>query len=198
MTIINKLGWLRLHSKSPLRIIKNLFLGAFFPTEYRYNIVSRSSKPQGPYAQIPAIAEVFGGVAAYRKTVFDELQFDERLQRFGGYAYNEDSDLAHRVFLHYNRPLLVVNCAPAIHMPDPQDKRVNDMATYYAMMLFNPWLVRENYRKYIPYPAWSFIWRNRIGYVIMQMYNPKNWASFLKGWRMYKKAKKEIQMASQT
>ena len=44
---------------------------------------------------------------AFRREIFDSIQFNEKLETFGGYAMAEDVEFSHRVFLSSDSPLLI-------------------------------------------------------------------------------------------
>ena len=87
-----------------------------------------------------------GGSMAYRKTVFDFIHFDERLERFGGYAMGEDYDFSHRVFLHFKQPLLITNGGYVVHCPETGERATP--SDYVAATYYNRRIIKENFKNH--------------------------------------------------
>ncbi len=172
------------------RKIKDVFFTLFFGGKPGYRIIRDSIEPVRPIIDAPGVAEwLSGGSMAFRKTVFDDLIFDERLERLGGYAMWEDVDFSHRVFLHYREPLLVVNGPEVIHIPAQGDRFI-DKANQLAIFLYNSYLIRENFKHYAPYKVLPFIWECRIGRFWAQIAGGCRLRGFIAGYNKYRKCRK--------
>lgn len=107
--------------------------------------VTRAGGLSLPIKDLPGPAEwLSGGSMGYRRSVFDEMKFDERLETFGGYALGEDLDFSHRVFLRYEQPLMVTNSGYVIHHAAAGGSR-NIGADRVAATIFNRALIRKNF-----------------------------------------------------
>lgn len=116
----------------------------------RNNHLQRLISPSGslslPIRDLPGEAEwLSGGSMAYRKIVFNSVQFDERLERFGGYAMGEDYDFSHRVFLHFKQPLLITNGGYMVHCPQSGERATP--VNYVASVYYNRSIIKENFVK---------------------------------------------------
>lgn len=88
----------------------------------------------------PGPAEWLSGCSmAFRREVFEQMNFNEKLETFGPYAMCEDIEFSHRVFLHYKKPLMICKRGCLYHRPTlggriaGSDKRI-------AMIVFNRFL----------------------------------------------------------
>ena len=110
--------------------------------------INRAGGLSLPIKDLPGPAEwLSGGSMAYRKTVFNKLEFEERLETFGGYALGEDVDFSHRVMLEFNQPLMVVNGGYVIHhkaIGGDRNVGINKIAAFYH----NPEIIRRNFEAY--------------------------------------------------
>lgn len=107
--------------------------------------VTRAGRLSLPIKDLPGPAEwLSGGSMGYRRSVFDEMKFDERLETFGGYALQEDLDFSHRVFLRYKQPLMVAHSGYVIHHAAPGGAR-NIGANRVAAGIFNNAIIRQNF-----------------------------------------------------
>lgn len=147
-----------------------------------------------PQKDLPGYAEWLTGLSmAYRREVFDEMKFDERLQRFGGYALSEDIDMSHRVFLRWDRPLLVAQSGTVFHEPAPGGRL--DRVRMIAANLYNLDVVRDNFNKLGGgYGALSYIFGTRIMGFFGHLVFGNSPVSIVKGYLMYRKAKREDAM----
>lgn len=111
-----------------------------------------------PTREIAGTAEwLSGGSMAYRKSVFDEMRLDERLQKFGGYALGEDYDFSHRVFLSYNEPLFVTNGGYVVHVAAEGSRPVGKEKV--AAHFYNMTIVRRSFNKISKkYGFLAFVW----------------------------------------
>jgi len=100
---------------------------------------------------------------AYRKTVFSDHCFDERLQRFGGYALWEDALFSHR--LHREGYVLYVTAGGLVtHRPAPGG-RMENPENKGRVTGYNACLVWWN--AVFPFNRWSipfFLWA-RLGFL---------------------------------
>lgn len=81
---------------------------------------------------------------SFRKEVFETILFDERLQKFGGYALAEDVDLSHRVMLRFKSPLFITPYGLVRHM-NMQGGRIPDEQKKNAALFFNRFILRRNF-----------------------------------------------------
>lgn len=122
--------------------------------------ILRSGALSMPIKDLPGEAEwLSGGAMAYRKNVFDELAFEERLERFGGYAMGEDYDFSHRVMLHFKEPLLICSGGYIIHIAATTGGNRTVGSNRVAATFFNMYLIRNNFSKYKKMPISAFIWQ---------------------------------------
>lgn len=142
-------------------------------------------------SDLPGVAEwLSGGDMAFRREIFDELCFDERLERFGGYALGEDIDLSHRVRLSFNEPLLVVSQGAVIHHAAMGGRldRVKMTAAYF----YNSKIIRDNFNGcgghhgIIP-----FLWEQRVLRALRMFESGSGVAEIIAGYRLYRAALKE-------
>ncbi len=123
---------------------------------------------------------------AYRKEVFEQLKFDEKLQRFGGYAFAEDVDFSHRVFLHYEQPLLVSSSGMFIHHSAPGGRL--DKRKMCAAIFYNTKVIRDNFNKYTHYRSLPFIWGQRICRTLGLLAMGYSASDIFNGYMDYRKA----------
>jgi GT2 family glycosyltransferase len=128
---------------------------------------------------------------AYKKSIFDDLCFEEHLQRFGGYALGEDVDLSHRVFLKYGEPLIIAPESFVVHH-NAEGGRITGNATRIAAMLFNTKITLINFSKYKKYALLPFIWEQRIGRLLAMFMGGYRIRDIIEGYRLYRGALKEI------
>ena len=81
-----------------------------------------------------------GCCMSYRSEVFREfgLKFDERFERFGGYAYMEDGDFSYRVFKNLGFKLARIRSAKCIHYHIPGGR--GNKKYQYAGRVYNHFL----------------------------------------------------------
>lgn len=124
-------------------------------------IINKAGGLSLPIVDLPGPAEwLSGGSMAFRKKVFDELKFDERLETFGGYALGEDVDFSHRVMLHFKEPLLIADSGRVIHHAASGGGREKPNDDKISSYFFNGSLIRNNFKKYgekfkLFFIAWS-------------------------------------------
>ena len=110
-------------------------------------LISPSGSLSLPIVDLAGEAQwLSGGSMAYRKTIFDFMHFDERLERFGGYAMGEDYDFSHRVFLHFKQPLLIANGGYVVHCPETGERATP--TDYVAATYYNRWIIKENFQSH--------------------------------------------------
>lgn len=86
---------------------------------------------------------------AFRKEIFDSMEFNEKLEAFGGYAMAEDVELSHRVFLSYGQPLLVPTEGYVRHHEVPESRgKIGEKRI--AMFFYNRYLVMQVSSKRAP------------------------------------------------
>lgn len=109
----------------------------------------------------PGMAEWLSGCSmSYRSDVFSELSFDERLERFGGYALGEDADFSHRVLLRYGAPLFIVPGGGLVHHTAPGGRL--DRIRMNAAFFYNTKIIRSNFNEYTNYGLISFLLGQRV------------------------------------
>lgn len=139
----------------------------------------------------PGAAEwLSGGDMAFRREVFNELCFDERLERFGGYALGEDMDLSHRVLLRFREPLLVTPDGGVIHHSAAGGRldRVKIAAAYF----YNSKIIRDNFNGCGGrYGILPFLWEQRVLRALRMFEGGAGVAEILTGYRLYRAALKE-------
>ena len=139
----------------------------------------------------PGSAEWLTGCCmAFRKDVFREIRFDERLQRFGGYAMAEDVDFSHRVFLRFGEPFLIASESLVVHHLSPGGRIGSDIAKLSAMY-FNTMIMKENFKEYGKYNAMSFLWEQRIGRSLAMLAGGYRVRDLIRGYLDYRKAMRD-------
>lgn len=168
-----------------------------FWKESNYRQIKRSTINILPKTDAPSAAEwLSGGDMAYRKSVFDELRFDERLERFGGYALGEDMDLSHRVMLHYGEPLQILPGGSVTHH-QAEGGRL-DSVKMSAAYFYNFRIIRDNFIKYDnrKFEVLSFLWERRILFTLNLYRNGYNFFDIMEGYKAYRKAREELKPAN--
>lgn len=160
----------------------------FYGHSFARRIVAPSTKNIAPAHDTPGTAEwLSGGCMAVRREIVQSLRFDERLERFGGYAYLEDADLSHRIYLHDRRPLLVMEGCHAIHHSAEGEREKKDWQNV-AAFFYNTWQVRQNFAAYKKYPSLPFLWGLRAGTVAALLSKGYSVGAIIKGYAEYRKA----------
>lgn len=175
-----------------LGALRDLAHDFFMGRQFAERKIMRSARNNFPAQDLPGIAEwLTGADMAFRKSVFDENEFDERLQSFGGYAFGEDYDFSHRIFLRYGEPLLVATSGCVVHHK-VKGGRIADSVNFCAAQLYNTNLIRENFRKYRPYRLLPFIWEQRVGMVMSMLTQKISLSDIWRGYRAYRKSTGEL------
>ena len=173
---------------SVLNKLRRLVFPFFFGFEdKKYRKIRSSTGNIYPIVDSPGVAEwLTGACMAFRNTVFDSLSFDERLQRFGGYALGEDYDLSHRVFLKYGEPLLILSSGMVVHHNFGSGRIYgkNRAAAFYH----NTAIIRENFNKYASYGLLPFLWEQRIGRTTAMIADGISIPDIVRGYMAYRKA----------
>jgi glycosyltransferase involved in cell wall biosynthesis len=102
-------------------------------------VVSLSGSAKGIEAPAGPAQWLSGCSMAYRRSVFDHLRFNEKLETFGPYAMFEDIEFSHRVFLKYKCPLWIASRGKVTHRP-VLNERVEGTEKKVAMYFFNRYL----------------------------------------------------------
>jgi GT2 family glycosyltransferase len=171
-----------------LGFARDLLYAFFMGSSSPYKKIRNSTRHVSPAMDAPGKAEWLPGFCmAFRKTVFVDMTFDERLQTFGGYSYLEDIDFSHRVFLRYGAPLLVASSGFAVHYNLSGGRYIN-VAGKCASMFYNTAVLRENFVKFRRYRLLPFLWELRIGLVLSMIAQRMKLSDILKGYSMYRKA----------
>ncbi len=91
----------------------------------------------------PGPAEWLSGCSmAFRRQVFDDIRFNERMETFGPYASGEDIEFSHRVFLKYGEPLRIAEKGMLVHRPSPTQRfRMDESAV--ATRILNRYLIMK-------------------------------------------------------
>jgi GT2 family glycosyltransferase len=178
-----KQGRLAISSK-----IKKLLYPLFFGSDVGIRKIRASTINALPAADAPGAAEWLSGCCmAYRKSVFGELKFDERLQRFGGYSLGEDVDFSHRVMLHFGESLLVASGAHVVHH-NSAGGRISGDTRRASAFYHNTRIVRDNFNKYRKYGVLPFLWEQRIGRTIAMLVGGYSVRDMISGYMDYKRA----------
>jgi hypothetical protein len=119
--------------------------------------------PALPPSEPGQIDRLWGGDMAFRKKIFQDHHFDERLQKYGGYAFGEDQLFSHR--LHRQGFILsIAEEGLVIHRTTPGARRGNPF-NKGRMEGYNAGIVWRT--SIFPYAPWSvifFVWA-RIGFM---------------------------------
>lgn len=126
---------------------------------------------------------------AFRRSVFDDMSFEERLQRFGGYAWGEDYDLTHRVFLRYRTWLMVSPSGAVVHHSAPGG-RLNE-PRMVAATFYNSKIIRDGFNRYTHYGIIPFLWGMRVCRTLGLLLSGYSPLDIYRGWRMYRQALRE-------
>ncbi len=118
--------------------------------EWLYKIVGYRRKrrvlPSGSAKGISATdpdAEWLSGCSmAFRREVFEDIRFNEKLERFGPYANGEDVEFSHRVFLSYGVPLRIAETGRVFHRHPPGEQSVVTREKI-AMLFYNRYLIMK-------------------------------------------------------
>jgi len=117
---------------------KDVFYKMIGHTRKRKVALSGSAKGLGAP---PGEAEWLSGCSmAFRREVFNDLRFNEKLETFGPYALAEDIEFSHRVYKHYGRPLMVAEKGRVVHHA-VSGERVAGTDAKAAMVFYNRYLV---------------------------------------------------------
>lgn len=131
-----------------------------------------------------------GGDMAFRREVFSELCFDERLERFGGYALGEDMDFSHRVWLRFREPLLVVQEGGVVHHAAEGGRldRVKTAAAYF----YNSKIIRDSFNGCGGrYGLLPFLWEQRVLRALRMFEGGLSVKEIITGYQLYRAALKE-------
>jgi len=106
-----------------------------------------------------------GCCMSYRREIFDQynLEFDERFERFGGYAYMEDGDFSYRVYKDLGLKLVRVRTARCVHYHTPGGR--GDLRLNYASRVFNHFLFWEKNIDFSLASLLAFLW-SQFGFLI--------------------------------
>ena len=171
--------------------LKDIFYRIFFGPSGNKRVIRPSTNYMLPEMDVPGPAELLsGGSMAFRKDVFREIQFEERLQRFGGYAYGEDVDFSYRVFLRFGEPFIIASAGHVIHRGSPGGRIKSDSAKFSAMY-YNTRIIRDNFKEYGKYGLISFLWEQRIGRSIAMLAGGYRLMDMIRGYIEYRKALRE-------
>lgn len=169
------------------RAVSKIMSFFFCCEETIYRTVKSSTVNNMPFSDIPGKAEWLSGCCmAFRRHVFEELKFEERLQAFGGYGLGEDVDFSHRVLLHYGEPLMVIPGALVVHH-NALGGRIVDKRQRAAAVFYNSALIRDNFLRYKKYGLVSFLREYRVGRVLSMLANGYGIGEVVGGYRDAKK-----------
>lgn len=145
-----------------------------------------------PIKDLPGPAEwLSGGSMAFRKAVFEKVRLDERLERFGGHALGEDVDFSHRIMLAFGQPLMIASGGYIVHHASSGGARSSGI-NKIAACFFNPWLIRNNFKKYGKKFNWFRCLWSTIGTILDLMRNGNSIASIKKGYDLAKEASRKV------
>lgn len=155
-----------------------------------YRKIAPSTYNISAIPEVPGFAEYLsGGSMAFRRRVFDDIRFNERLERLSGYAAGEDYDFSHRVFLKYRTPLLVANGGLVIHRPAAGGRP--NKPRFVAATFYNSRIIRDGFNKYTHYGLFPFLWGMRVCRALGFLLSGYSPIDIFRGWRMYRKALRE-------
>jgi glycosyltransferase involved in cell wall biosynthesis len=173
--------------RTALRAVAGSILHFFQGNDRNFRTVRDSTFNILPSRDMPGYAEwLTGACMAYRKEVFEYLRFDERLQYFGGYALGEDVDLSHRVFLHYDLPLLISPSGMFVHHNVPGGRL--DRRKMVASIFYNSKIIRDNFNGYTKYGILPFLLGQRVCRIIGLLLMGYSIGDIAKGFRDYRMA----------
>ena len=175
-----------------LACIKKFFYRIFFGPPANRRAIRPSTNNMHPEMDAPGPAEWLSGCCmAFRKDVFREMQFDERLQRFGGgYTLVDDVDFSHRVLLRFGEPLVISSAGHVVHHNTPGGRIKTDSARMSAMY-YSTKIIRDNFKEYGRYSLMSFLWEQRIGRSIAMLAGGYRLMDMIRGYIDYRKALRE-------
>jgi GT2 family glycosyltransferase len=169
-------------------VFRDLVFRFFMGKPPRYRKIMNSSRNVFPVPDSPGIAEwLTGACMAYRKPVFEYLSFDEGLERFSGYAFGEDYDFSHRVWLRYGYPLLISVSGCAVHHNAPA-ARVPNGPDKMAAIYYNTARIRDGFKAYRPYKLPPFLWELRVGLTLSLLMRGMNPLDLMRGYLKARKA----------
>ena len=181
------------------KYVAHPFLGAFRDLVFRffmgkpprYRKIKNSTRNVIPFSDSQGIAEwLTGACMIYRKSVFEDLSFDEGLERFGGYALGEDYDFSHRVWLRYGNPLLISVSGCAVHH-NVSAARISNGSEKASMIYYNTARIRDSFRAYRPYKLLPFLWELRVGLTLSMLMQGIGPLELIRGYLRYRRARHE-------
>ena len=148
------------------RIITKLFNKLFFMSIHERNKCRVLPSVSGSYPffvdKIINCEYLFGANQSYKKEIFKEFKFDEKLKK---YSYGEDLDLSYRIFKKYPRSLFMTPQAKLIHKSAQSEhlkREVIHMGIIYFLYLFYKIIDQTAKNKLI------LLW-SRFGYFILNI-----------------------------
>ena len=112
-------------------------------------------------------AEVFCGVASFKKKVYENVKFDENLV---GYGAMEDVDLSYRASRRFN--LMISAKAIVHHYPSPKNR--DNLFNKHKMSTNHYWYLFGKNMKKNPVNVLAFAWAN-VGLLTMASINSMRW-----------------------
>jgi glycosyltransferase involved in cell wall biosynthesis len=190
LPLIDKLARIDKYVAHPvIGMLRDVAYSFFFGRQSNTRNIRNSTRNNMPPLDAPGKAEwLTGADMAFRKSVFEKNEFDERLQLFGGYAFGEDYDFSHRIFLRYGEPLLVASSGCVVHH-NAGGGRIPDHVNFCAARFHNTAIIRENFGKYRSYRLLPFIWELRVGMVLSMLAQKISPNDIWRAYRAYKREK---------
>jgi glycosyltransferase involved in cell wall biosynthesis len=190
LPLVDKMARIDKYTVHPvIGALRDLIHDFFMGRQVAARRVMNSTRNNVPPLDAPGMAEWLTGAGmAFRKSVFEENEFDERLQSFGGYAFGEDYDFSHRIFLRYGVPLLVTSSGCVVHH-NVAGGRIADRVKLCAAKFYNTNLIRVNFKKYRPYRLLPFVWEMRVGLVLSMLAQKNSLFDIWRGYRAYRREK---------
>ena len=148
-------------AEKPFALVKKLLLMFFIMDTYDKGkqIVLRSGRHIASQDKKGILAEwLSGGSMAYKKEVFTEFSFNERLMKFGGYSLGEDVDFSYRIFKKYPDSLYIADSGYVIHHAASGGERTkgkNDVAARLYLRWTLASYVSEVKKFVIPCCIWT-------------------------------------------
>ena len=188
LPLINNLHRVAIRKGGILAGIRRLCNRMFFGSTHLRREIRPSTNHVAPVMDVPGSAEFLSGCSmAFRKDVFREISFNERLQRFGGYALGEDADFSHRVLLRFREPLVIASAGHVVHQ-NSSGGRIESNSAMCSAFYYNTRLIRENFKEYRKYSLTSFLWELRIGKSLLMFACGYRVRDIIHGYIDYRKA----------
>jgi len=143
------------NKKSRISFISNILLGLFYLPHYEYDSCNVLPSMNNTYPLNLSYATpcqwLSGCNQSYRKTIFDEFQFDEKLIK---YSWKEDLDFSYSIWKKYPNTLYIIPEARLIHKQSEVARMPNERSAY----------MKEAYSRYLFHKHFSKGTKNKLIY----------------------------------